>query len=94
MRLSKVEEVLGLDVAEDENRMQEVMQNYAINMTRENEARLNLIQLMRSGNHVSKKSKRRNYELNHNNLMAESDLTYGMGNQKRNHMTASSWKVS
>ena len=64
LRLSKVEEVLGLDCQEDEIRMQQVMKSFMNDQSRENLARLTLIQLVRTGTHVSKK-KKRNYDDQH-----------------------------
>ena len=43
LRLSKVEEVLGLDCQEDEMRMQTVIKSYLNDQSRENMARLTLI---------------------------------------------------
>ena len=69
LRLSKVEEVLGLDCQEDEMRMQTVIKSYLNDQSRENMARLTLIQLVRTGTHVSKKNKRQtlgqNYHQGH-----------------------------
>ena len=43
LRLSKVEEVLGLDCQEDEKRMQTVIESYLTENNRENMSKLNLI---------------------------------------------------
>ena len=64
LRLSKVEEVLGLDCQEDETRMTMVIKSHLNDLTRENSARLNLLNMVRSGNHVSKK-KRKNMQQDH-----------------------------
>lgn len=69
LRLSKVEEVLGLDCQEDEVRMQAVTKIYLNESNRENMARLTLIQLVRTGTHVSKKKKRSN-EMQHSQFMS------------------------
>ena len=59
LRLSKIEEVLGLDCQEDEIRMQTHLTTYLNEQSRESMAKLTLLQLIKTGNHVSKKKKSR-----------------------------------
>ena len=59
LRLSKIEEVLGLDCQEDEIRMQTHLATYLNEQSRESMAKLTLLQLIKTGNHVSKKKKSR-----------------------------------
>ena len=51
LRLTKVEEVLGLDIMEDERVMQTFMANFLSNFDREAQAKINLIQLVKTGDH-------------------------------------------
>lgn len=59
LRLSKVEEVLGSDLMEDEGVMQSFVANFLTNFDRENRAKVNLIQLVKTGNHQSKKKSKK-----------------------------------
>ena len=55
MRLTKVEEVLGSDLMEDDR----VMQTFMNNFDRSERAKINLIQLVKSGNHQSKRKSKK-----------------------------------
>ena len=58
LRLSKVEEVLGLDLQEDETQIMMEVRRICNEQNRFNVAKLNLIQLIKSGNHVARKNKK------------------------------------
>ena len=59
LRLSKVEEILGLDCQEDESRIKAVIDRLMKDMTKESLARLTLLHMVKSGNHVAKKKGRK-----------------------------------
>lgn len=64
LRLSKVEEVLGLDCQEDDTQMQLQIRTMVHDLNKLNKARLNLIQMVRTGNHVARKRKKSSSEMN------------------------------
>ena len=85
LRLSKVEEVLGLDCQEDEIRMQTVIKSYLNEQSKENMARLTLIQLVRTGNHVSKRKKKLDaYNYHHSNLQDVELMGFSNGRLTQN----------
>ena len=59
MRLTKVEEVLGSDLMEDERVMQSFIANFLTNFDREQRAKINLIQLVKTGMHQSKRKQKK-----------------------------------
>ena len=59
MRLTKVEEVLGSDLMEDDRVMQSFIANFLTNFDREQRAKINLIQLVKTGMHQSKRKQRK-----------------------------------
>ena len=58
LRLSKIEEILGLDSQEDENRIKIVIDGLMKDMTKESLAKLTLLHMVKSGNHVAKKRRK------------------------------------
>ena len=59
LRLTKVEEILGADIMEDERIMATTENNIQANLEHFNRAKLNLIQLVRTGNHLSKRKQKK-----------------------------------
>ena len=60
LRLSKVEEVLGSDLMEDERVMQSFVANFLQNnFDKSQRAKINLIQLVKTGMHQSKRKKQK-----------------------------------
>jgi len=57
--LTKVEEILGSDIMEDERIMTTTENNIFANSERHNRAKLNLIQLVKTGNHLSKRKQKK-----------------------------------
>ena len=64
LRLSKVEEILGLDCQEDETRIKAVIDGLMKDMTKESLARLTLLHMVKSGNHIAKKKGRKLFTSN------------------------------
>ena len=54
-----MEEVLGSDLMEDERVMQSFVANFLTNFDREQRAKINLIQLVKTGMHQSKRKQRK-----------------------------------
>lgn len=59
LRLSKIEEVLGLDCQEDEQKMQLEVHRLVDDFSATNRAKLTLIQMVRTGNHIARKRKKK-----------------------------------
>ena len=59
LRLTKVEEVLGSDLMEDERVMQSFVANFFANFDKSQRAKINLIQLVKSGNHQMKRKQKK-----------------------------------
>ena len=52
-----------------------VIKSHLNDLTRENSARLNLLNMVRSGNHVSKK-KKKSWQADHLHINSEQDITH------------------
>ena len=59
LRLSKIEEILGLDCQEDEYRLKYVIDRLMKEKTKESLARLTLLHMVNSGNHIEKSKGRK-----------------------------------
>ena len=57
LRLSKIEEILGLDSQEDELRTKMVIDRLMKDMTKESLAKLTLLHMVKSGNHLAKEKR-------------------------------------